>query len=122
MFVFLINKFMVNLVQTWSSGLSVSGGRCLRKKWLNPGIMNGTIANILTIYMTWSFSGYAFLTWNWANSLSFIFHLVVGYWYIYLKWLGEEERFLVALCCDKTFEWIHSKTLTRCRWSHISGG
>jgi len=49
-FFFLINKFMVNMVQTWSSVACVNGGRCLRKKWLT-GIMNCTIANILILYI-----------------------------------------------------------------------
>jgi hypothetical protein len=86
-----INKFMVNVVQTWSSDLSVNGGRCLRKKWLNPGIRNGTKAKTLTIDMTWSLLGYAFLTWNWAYSSSFIFLLIVGYWYIseMIRWGGK---------------------------------
>lgn len=50
------------ITQIWCSDPSTNGGRCLRKKWLNLGIRNGTVytrAEILTIDMIWNHSGHA---------------------------------------------------------------
>lgn len=45
----------------WASGLSMNGGRCLRKKSLNHGIMSATIftrVGTLTTDMIWNHLGY----------------------------------------------------------------
>lgn len=101
-------------------------GRCLRRKWLNRGIMSATIftnVGILIIDMTLSHSGYAL-----SELHPILFCSVPSpFWWIvcWIGWIvlsGAEERLLVALYCYQAFKGIHSKAFTWCRWSYFSGG
>ena len=54
--------YMIYYLHNSCSGLSMNVGRCLRRKWLNLGIMNGKIftnRGMLIIDMTLNLSGYA---------------------------------------------------------------
>ena len=122
--------YMIYYLHNSCSGLSMNVGRCLRRKWLNLGIMNGKIftnRGMLIIDMTLNLSGYALFDRQHSIIFSsgiFFFsnYCWIDCWFGWNVLSGEEERLLVALYCFQGFKGVHSKTFTWIRRSYFSGG
>jgi hypothetical protein len=114
------------MIKCFCSGPFMNDGRCLKKKWSSPGIMNAitfTRVEIHIIDMTWNLSGYEKILY-WVCNIWYLSPLILlpNYVFFFLNCLpGEKKGFLAAFYCYQAPKGIYSKAFTWCRWSYFSG-
>jgi hypothetical protein len=102
----------------------MNDGRCLKKKWLSPEILNAKVftrVEIQIIDMTWNPSGYEKKIYWICNIWCFSSFILLPN-DVFLNCLpGEKKGFLAAFYCYQGPKGIYSKAFTWCRWSYFSG-